>query len=456
MMRSWTLSELEAPLDAQHIGVDASVVGVSTDSRSVAPGELFVALQGENFDGHKYLDQVEQAGAAGALVSVKSISTLPQLKVEHTQRALGLLGAYNRDDFSGKVVAITGSGGKTTAKNLVAAVLQRKGSTLATQGNFNNEIGVPLTLLKLAPEHEFAVVEMGAARAGDIEWLVTLGRPSVAVLLNAMPAHLESFGSVENVARAKAEIFGQLQIGDTAIFNADQVYAPQWRKRAGKAAILDFGITQTSAAVRAIDIQSHGFSGVSFTAVTPKGEMAVDLQLPGAHNVLNALAAIAVGLACEVSLNDIQVGLSSVSAVSGRLALVETNSGATLVDDCYNAQPGSVKAAIDLLATSKGRRTLVLGAMKELGPESESLHIEVAEYARASGIEQMWGVGPELCSAIAAFGNGGIHFSNRDAAIECVSGAFNTDDTILVKGSRSAGMELVLAAISAASPAGEH
>jgi UDP-N-acetylmuramoyl-tripeptide--D-alanyl-D-alanine ligase len=456
MMRSWTLSELEAPLGAQHIGGDASVVGVSTDSRSVAPGELFVALQGENFDGHKYLDQVEQAGAAGALVSVKSIAALPQLQVEDTQRALGLLGAYNRDDFAGKVVAITGSGGKTTAKNLVAAVLQRKGSTLATQGNFNNEIGVPLTLLKLAPEHEFAVVEMGAARAGDIEWLVTLGRPSVAVLLNAMPAHLESFGSVENVARAKAEIFGQLQSGDTAIFNADQIYALQWRERAGKAAILDFGITQTSAAVRAIDIQSHGFSGVSFTAVTPKGEMAVDLQLPGTHNVLNALAAIAVGLACEVSLNDIQVGLSSVSAVSGRLALVETNSGATLVDDCYNAQPGSVKAAIDLLATSKGRRTLVLGAMKELGPQSESLHIEVAEHARASGIEQMWGVGPELCSAIAAFGNGGIHFSNRDAAIECVSGAFNTDDTILVKGSRSAGMELVLAAISAASPAGER
>jgi UDP-N-acetylmuramoyl-tripeptide--D-alanyl-D-alanine ligase len=297
---------------------------------------------------------------------------------------------------------------------------------------------------------------MGAARTGDIEWLVTLGRPSVAVLLNAMPAHLESFGSVESVAQAKAEIFDQLQIGDTAIFYADQVYAPQWRERAGKAAILDFGITQSTAAVRAINIQSRGFSGVSFTASTPKGEVTVDLQLPGTHNVLNALAAIAVGLACEVSLSDIEVGLSSVSAVSGRLALIETNSGATLVDDCYNAQPGSVKAAIDLLAKSKGRRTLVLGAMKELGPQSESLHIEVAEYARAAGIERMWGVGTELHSAISAFGNGGRHFSNREAAIENVSGTFNADDTVLVKGSRSAGMELVLAAISAASPVGEH
>lgn len=456
MMRAWTLSELEAPLGAQLLGVDATVVGVSTDSRSIAAGELFVALQGESFDGHKYLEDVTRAGAAGALVSAHSTSALPQLRVEDTQRALGLLGAYNREDFGGPVVAITGSGGKTTAKNLVAAVLEKKGCTLATEGNFNNEIGVPLTLLKLAPEHQFAVVEMGAARAGDIEWLVALGRPSVAVLLNAMPAHLESFGSVEDVAQAKAEIFDQLQAGDTAVFNADQVFAPQWRERAGEAAILDFGISQSSAAVRAINIQTRGFSGVSFTAVTPKGEIAVDLQLPGAHNVSNALAAIAVGLACEVSLNDIEAGLASVSAVSGRLALVETHCGATLVDDCYNAQPGSVKAAIDLLAKSTGRRTLVLGAMKELGPDSESLHIEVAEYARASGIEKMWGVGEELRSAIQAFGNGGSYFSTRETAIESVSGAFDKQDTVLVKGSRSAGMELVLKAISTASPLGGH
>jgi len=450
MMRAWTLSELQAPLDAQLLGVDATVVGVSTDSRSIAAGELFVALQGENFDGHKYLEGVRQAGAAGVLVSVNCASTLPQLKVHDTQRALGLLGAYNREDFSGKLVAITGSGGKTTAKNLVAAVLAKKGCTLATQGNFNNEIGVPLTLLKLAPEHQFAVVEMGAARAGDIEWLVTLGRPSIAVLLNAMPAHLESFGSVEYIAQAKAEIFDQLQAGDTAIFNADQVFASQWRERAGEATILDFGVSQPSAAVRAINIQTRSFSGVSFTAVTPEGEIKVDLQLSGTHNVSNALAAIAVGLACDVSLYDIQAGLASVSAVPGRLAVVETSSGATLIDDCYNAQPGSVKAAIDLLAESKGRRTLVLGAMKELGPDSESLHIEVAEYARASGVEQMWGVGEELRSAIPAFGDGGRYFSSRENAIESVSGAFSEEDTVLVKGSRSAGMELVLVAISAA------
>ncbi len=456
MMRAWTLSELEAPLDAQLLGVDTTVVGVSTDSRSIAAGELFVALQGENFDGHEYLEQVEQAAAAGAVVSVNSTSALPQLRVEDTQRALGLLGAYNRKDFSGKVVAITGSGGKTTAKNLVAAILAKKGCTLATEGNFNNEIGVPFTLLKLAPEHQFAVVEMGAARAGDIEWLVALGRPSVAVLLNAMPAHLESFGSVEDVAQAKAEIFDQLQAGDTAVFNADQKFASQWRERAGDAVILDFGISQSSAAVRAINIQARGFSGVSFTAVTPKGEIAVNLQLSGTHNVSNALAAIAVGLACEVPLNDIKTGLASVSAVSGRLALVETSSGATLVDDCYNAQPGSVKAAIDLLAKSKGRRTLVLGAMKELGPDSESLHIEVAEYARDSGIEQMWGVGTQLRSAIQTFGDGGKYFSSRETAIENVSEVFSKGDTVLVKGSRSAGMELVLKAISVAKPVGGH
>jgi len=451
MMRSWSLSELQAPLHASLTGADCTISGVSIDSRQVGTGELFVALRGENFDGHDYLGQVETAGAAAALISGETHSALPVLKVEDTQKALGLLGAYNRSAFDGALVAITGSGGKTTVKNMVHAVLSQKGCTLATRGNYNNEIGVPLTLLELGPEHQFAVVEMGAARVGDISWLVELGRPSVAVLLNAMPAHLSSFGSVEEVARAKGEIFDGLAAGDVAIFNADQAWAAQWRVRAGEARILDFSMVG-SAAVCATTVKIKGILGTEFIATTPEGDFPVSLQLPGRHNVANALAAIAVGIACGISIADIQQGLASAAPVAGRLVRVEAHGGAVLIDDCYNAQPGSVKAAIDLLALTDGKRTLVLGAMKELGPDSEALHIEVAEYAKKAGIDQLWGVGDELRSAINAFGDGGQFFADRQVVIEYLVGAFTGGDTVLVKGSRSAGMETVLAAIAADTP----
>jgi len=456
MMRPLLLSELEQPLGACLKGLDQSVSGVSTDSRAIGKGELFVALRGDKFDGHDYLNTAANAGAAAALVSTSSAVNIPLLEVKNTQASLGLLGAYNRSLFHGTVVAITGSGGKTTVKNMVASVLSQKGETLATKGNFNNEIGVPLTLLRLAPEHQFAVVEMGAARRGDIKWLVQLGRPSVAVLLNAMPAHLASFGTVADVAEAKAEIFSNVTVGDFAILNADQPWAAQWRENAGEATILDFGIYDSGAAIRATAIESRGFAGVSFTAHTPIGDFPVNLNLPGTHNVANALAAIAVAIACEVCAQDIQQGLAMTAAVSGRLAVVEAEGGATLIDDCYNAQPGSVKAAIDLLAESQGRRTLVLGAMKELGPDSEVLHIEVARYAKDAGIEQFWGVGPELQGATREFGKGGLYCGDRSAALEKLVGAFSARDTVLVKGSRSAGMEHVLAAIASDKSAGEH
>jgi UDP-N-acetylmuramoyl-tripeptide--D-alanyl-D-alanine ligase len=451
MMRCWQLSELAQPLQGLLSGADTTVAGVSIDSRSVGSQELFVALRGEKFDGHDYLERAEQAGAVAALVSDDREIKIPSLKVEDTQKALGLLGAYNRNAFEGTVVAITGSGGKTTAKNMVNAVLSQKGSTLATAGNFNNEIGVPLTLLQLAPEHEFAVIEMGAARAGDISWLVTLGRPSVAVLLNAMPAHLESFGTLEDVARAKGEIFDGLGSTDVAIINADQPWAEQWRLRAGEAQVLDFSLGG-QAAVSAQAIEMQGLSGSQFIAKTPLGDIPVSLKLAGKHNVANALAAIAVGIACGLSVSEIQRGLSMAAPVAGRLATVPCANGAVLIDDCYNAQPGSVKAAIDLLAEAGGRRTLILGAMKELGPDSEALHVEVALYAKASGIEQLWGVGVELQRAVQALGEGGMYFLDRQEINDSLAGAFSTQDTVLVKGSRSAGMEMVLAAIATDEP----
>jgi UDP-N-acetylmuramoyl-tripeptide--D-alanyl-D-alanine ligase len=443
------------PLAAQLHGADCEFAGVCTDSRTLRPGDLFVALRGEHFDGHDYVTKAQGDGAAAALVSVAAADILPQLVVADTQRALGLLGAYNRQLYSGPLVAITGSSGKTTVKNMVHAVLSRRGDTLATEGNFNNEIGVPLTLLRLRPGIAFAVVEMGAARAGDIAWLCELARPTVALLLNAMPAHLQGFGSVDGVAAAKGEIFDRLGATDVAIVNADQPFAKQWRKRAAAATVLDFGVRQP-AAISARGIQSRGVEGVSFTVSTPAGDMAMRLTLPGLHNVANALAAVAVGLACDVSLTDIRDGLESLQPVDGRLRTLRSPQGTTVVDDCYNANPGSVRAAIDMLAACPGRRTLLLGAMLELGEHSETLHREVGEYALAAGIDQLWGVGPELEVCVQAFGNNGRHFADRAAARRALQGQFDAHDTVLVKGSRSAGMEQVLHALLPDLAAGGH
>jgi UDP-N-acetylmuramoyl-tripeptide--D-alanyl-D-alanine ligase len=445
-MRPMTLEELQAPLAAQLFGADVEVRGVSTDSRRVQEGDLFVALQGDTFDGHDYVAQVANSKAAAVLFSDDVSCSLPQLQVADTQRALGLLGGYNRHLYTGSLVAITGSSGKTTVKNMVHSVLSRRGETLATTGNFNNEIGVPLTLLRLCPDIEFAVVEMGAAKAGDIAWLCQLGRPTVALLLNAMPAHLSGFGSLDDVAAAKGEIFDNLGADDVAIINADQPWARQWRKRAGSAAVLDFGLEQP-AAIRARDIQLRNVAGVSFTASTPAGDIAIRLALPGMHNVANALAAVAVGLACDVTLIDIRDGLEAVQPVDGRLRTLNSPAGASIIDDCYNANPGSVSAAIDLLGTCAGRRTLVLGAMHELGESSAVLHREIGQYALQAGIDQLWGVGPELEGCVDAFGERGQYFVNRDAVVAGLEGQFGDDDTVLIKGSRGAGMELVLQAL---------
>jgi UDP-N-acetylmuramoyl-tripeptide--D-alanyl-D-alanine ligase len=453
-MRPMTLAELEAPLQARLVGADREFLRVSTDTRSLKQGDLFVALHGEHFDGHDFLEQVAASGAAAALVARPVELALPLLEVADTRLALGRLAAYNRQLYSGPLVAITGSSGKTTVKNMVQAVLSRQGRTLATQGNFNNEIGVPLTLLALEPDCEYAVVEMGAARAGDIAWLCELAQPTVALLLNAMPAHLQGFGSVNEVAAAKGEIFDGLGKSNFAIINADQPWAGEWRKRAGEANIIDYGL-DNPAAISATAIHSRGVEGLSFIALTPAGDAPIRLHLPGLHNVANALAAIAVGLACGLPLQAIREGLESVRPVPGRMSVAMSPHGTTVVDDCYNANPGSVRAAIDMLAECGGRRTLVLGAMKELGGTSAALHRQVGEYARAAGIERFWGVGPELEEAAAACGPAGRYFADCDTLLEQLGGEFGSADTVLVKGSRSTRMERVVQALLADKRIGE-
>ncbi len=454
-MRALSLSELQQPLGGTLRGADASFDAVFTDSRAPRAGGLFVALSGENFDGHDYLQAVAGSGAAAALVSRAVDLALPQLVVADTQAGLGRLGAYNRALYSRPLVAITGSSGKTTAKNLISAVLAQRGATLATEGNLNNEIGVPLTLLRLAPEHQFAVVEMGAAKRGDIAWLCELGRPTISVLLNAGSAHLEGFGSPEGVAATKGEIFDGLGAGDVAVINADQPWAAQWRERAGKARIMDFSL-EGDASVCARGVKAGGLAGCSFTVVTGAGEFPVRLQLAGRHNVANALAAVAVGLACGLTHEEISAGLASVAPAPGRLSASRAASGATVVDDCYNANPASVHAAIDLLSASDGRRTLVMGAMRELGPTSAELHRELGEYARSVGLDQFWGVGEELREAVAAFGAGGQWFAGCDEASAAALQEFGEGDVVLIKGSRGARMERVLHALVPPADGGAH
>lgn len=449
MMRSFHLSELQQALQAERSGADVEISGVATDSRQVQAGDLFVALRGERFDGHQFLPAVAAAGAAAAVVSEVVDSPLPLLRVADTQRALGQLGAHNRSLYQGPLVAITGSSGKTTVKNLVTAVLARRGATLGTAGNLNNEIGVPLTLLRLAPEHQFAVVEMGAGKAGDVAWLCELARPTISLLLNAMPAHLQGFGSLEDVARAKGEIYDGLGGGGTAIINADQPWAGRWRGRSAGAAVIDYGL-KNPAAISANTIQSRGVAGISFVATTPAGDAPIRLQLPGLHNVSNALAAIAVGLVCGLSLAEITAGLASVTPAAGRGALVRGRCGATLVDDTYNANPGSVRAAIDLLADCAGRRTLVLGAMLELGENSGQMHRDIGAYARERGLDRFIGVGEALAGAVEAFG--GEWFADCDTAAAALVDTLSAEDTVLIKGSRGSAMERVLTALAEPSP----
>lgn len=446
MMRSWSLSELQTAINGTLSGADCEVLSVFTDTRQLRDQSLFVALKGENFDGHGFLPQAQESGAIAAVVSDEVDSDLPLLRVADTQHALGKLGSYNRDAFAGTLIGITGSSGKTTVKNMLQSILAQRGSTLATQGNMNNEIGVPLTLLGLNREHEFAVIEMGAGRRGDIAWLCELGKPSVSLLLNALPAHLEGFGSLEDVALAKGEIFDGLKLGDVAVINADQRWADDWRARAAPASVLDYGL-ENPAAVWATAIRSRGVDGVSFTVVTPIGDAPLRLNLPGMHNVSNALAAVAAGVACELTLDEIRHGLELVIPVAGRLSVERLDSGADVIDDCYNANPGSVRAAIDVLASCRGTRTLVLGAMLELGSESDSMHSDIGSYAYDAGVDQLWGVGKEVQVAVSAFGSRGRYFPTRDEAIDALPGAFGENHTVLVKGSRSAAMELVLNAL---------
>ena len=440
-MRRFQLSDMAEPLAGSLLGADAEISAVTTDSRSLQPGDLFVALRGERFDGHDFIDAVAAAGAAAVLVSRDVAAALPALKVEDTELALGRIGALNRAAFDGPVIGITGSSGKTSVKNMLAAILSGLAPTLATEGNLNNEIGVPLTLLRLEPRHRYAVVEMGAGKPGDIAYLQTLAQQDIGILLNVMPAHLERMGSLQAIAETKGAILTGCR---HAIYPADSQFTEYWRELAADAHRLEFAFDE-SAPVHVTDLELHAEAS-SFRLHVESDSIAVLLPVPGRHNVANAMAAAAAAVCAGASLEDVAVGLADLSTTGGRLHRQAGRDGVVVIDDSYNANPGSVRAAIDVLANQAGRRILVLGTMAELGPDVDELHAGVGGYAAEAGLDMLWGAGDHTDAAVDAFGAGGRYFDSRESLLQALP-ALQPGDVVLIKGSRSAGMETVVSAL---------
>lgn len=433
--------------------------GVSTDTRKLVQGDLYVALRGEHFDGADFIAQAAQSGAVAALLNADSYrgepSPCPLLLVEDTRLALGQLAACWRAQFAIPLVAITGSNGKTTVKEMLAAILRvAAGSTdavLATKGNFNNDIGMPLTLLQLNAEHRYAVIEMGMNHPGEINYLTMLARPQVALINNASGAHLAGMGSVEAVAQAKGEIFDGLQYGGSAIINADDEHAPLWRKLAGANSLLEFGLNQQA---DVSGVWQASATGLRLDVQTPLGDFTADLHVPGEHNARNALAATAAAIALNLSLESIVAGLEAFAGVAGRLQRKSARHGATVIDDTYNANPASLRAAISVLAQTEGKRLLVLGDMGELGENAAGFHAEIGRAARQAGIEQLYALGELSRNAVQAFGSNAHHFVSVEALQAALEKQLDADTTVLVKGSRFMKMERVVKYLASGEPEG--
>lgn len=442
-----TLSQLSGVLNAELVGNDLLIEEVTTDTRKITAGCLFVALKGERFDAHDFAQTAKDNGAGALLVSRKLDIDLPQLVVSDTRLAFGELAAWVRQQVPARVVALTGSSGKTSVKEMTAAILAQCGNTLYTAGNLNNDIGVPMTLLRLTPEHQFAVIELGANHQGEIAWTVGLTRPEAALVNNLAAAHLEGFGSLAGVAKAKGEIFSGLPQDGIAILNADNNDWANWQQIIGDRTVWRFSPNATDSDFSASNVRITG-QGTEFTLHTPKGSIDVILPLPGRHNIANALAATSLATAVGADLNAVKAGLAQLQAVPGRLFPIHLSETQLLLDDSYNANVGSMTAAVQVLSEMPGYRVLVVGDMAELGAESEACHIQVGAAAKAAGIDRVLSVGT-LSQAISAASGAGEHFTEKSSAIARINTLIKEHKTItiLVKGSRSAAMEQVVRAL---------
>ncbi|MFY9996537.1 MAG: UDP-N-acetylmuramoyl-tripeptide--D-alanyl-D-alanine ligase [Leclercia sp.] len=446
-MISVTLSQLASILQADVSGGELTLDAVTSDTRKITPGCLFVALKGERFDAHDFAEQAKAAGAGALLVSRKLDIDLPQVVVKDTRLAFGELAAWVRQQVPTRIVALTGSSGKTSVKEMTAAILSQCGNTLYTAGNLNNDIGVPMTLLRLTPAHEYAVIELGANHQGEIAWTVDLTRPEAALVNNLAAAHLEGFGSLEGVAKAKGEIYTGLPLNGIAIMNADNNDWLNWKSVIGDRKTWRFSPNAANSDFTAtnIHVTSHG---TEFTLQTPTGDVDVLLPLPGRHNIANALAASALAMAVGAPLSAIKTGLANLTAVPGRLFPIQLAENKLLLDDSYNANVGSMTAAVQVLSEMPGYRVLVVGDMAELGDESEACHIQVGEAAKASGIDSVLSAG-HLSQAISQASGVGEHFADKATLIARLKALVEEQQivTVLVKGSRSAAMEEVVHAL---------
>lgn len=440
---------------------------VSTDTRNIKAGELFVALHGENFDGHDFVFNAIKQGAAAALVdeawvsrqSSTSLQNSTFVVVADTRLALGALAAHWRRRFDIPVIGVTGSNGKTTVKEMCAAILREQmhrehhdeNAVLATTGNLNNDIGLPLMLLRLRAHHRVAVIEMGMNHLGEIDYLTRIAAPTVALVNNAQRAHLEGLGSLAAVARAKGEIFNGLSHEGVAILNADDVQATLWREMAssvGVRQVMDFGFSPLACIhVNADSEWKPRTFGSCFQLTTPQGSCEIELQIPGKHNVSNALAATAATLSAGASLQDVASGLTGYTGIKGRLQRRPAEKNAWLIDDSYNANPDSMRAAIDVLAALPGRKIFVLGDMGEVGEQVGQFHDELGGYAKSMGIDRLLALGDHSIAAVRNFGEGAQHFRDSAKLIESLRSQLDEKTTVLIKGSRFMRMERIVEAI---------
>lgn len=445
-MIEMTLAQVANILGLNTLAAHTNFSGISIDSRTLQPNNLFVAIKGTQVDGHDYVEAALQKGAAAALVTHQVKAPIPQVQVEDTIAALARLSTAWRNQFTLPLIAITGSNGKTTLKNMIAAILTAachddSTQVLATHGTLNNHLGLPLTLSRLHSNHQYAVIEMGMNHFGEIEHLTKLARPTVAVITNAAACHLEGLGSIAGVARAKSEIFTGLQPHGTAILNRDDAFCAFWLEQIKHYAYLTFGLHKNA------DIRAtihHISQQQEITLHTPKGDVPLCLPLLGKHNVLNALAATAAAIAVGIDLLTIKNGLENASSTPGRLQLHTLTNGVKIIDDTYNANPFSLQAAVDTLLTFQGKKILVLGDMKELGPEAKPIHFAAGEDIRDAGIDYLFTLGELSAHSSQAFGEGGYHFNEQNKLIDALKPLLYNQTTILVKGSRSMHMEKIV------------
>jgi len=444
------LSEISAAVDGQLLGADREICGISIDTRSLVAGDLYVAIRGHAFDGHDFAANAAQAGAEALMVERILDCELPQIVVSDTRLALAEVAGYWRRGLPVKVAGVTGSNGKTTVKEMIAAIFATQGDTLATRGNLNNDIGVPLTLLRLNPQHRFAVIEMGANHPGEIAYTSRYAQADVSVITNVGPAHIEGFGSVQGVAEAKGEIFRSLGPQGVTVLNRDDPFYDFWLRNcvAGRRSV-SFGFNR-EADVRAEGVSSglgpNGFD-TAFDLIWAGGTARIRLALAGKHNVKNALAAAAVALQFGIDIDDIKRGLEAMQPVTGRMQALLGKKGNTVIDDTYNANPASLQAALDAVDHCGKPVWLALGAFGELGSDSAALHAQMGKVIKAKSVQRLFATGELARHTVQAFGDGGQFFERQADLIEALVAEASGDEIILIKGSRAQKMENVVAAL---------